>query len=47
VELAALDHRRSAQHVAERLAQPLAPVDHTQHAPVDREAPQQVLEQLR
>jgi hypothetical protein len=47
VELAALNHRGVAQDIAERLAQPLAPVDHAEHAAVDREpARQQILQQL-
>jgi len=33
VELTALDHRGVAEDIAERLAQPLATVDHPQHPP--------------
>ena len=47
VELTALDHRGVAEDIAERLAQPLATVDHAQHPPLEREpARKQVLQQL-
>src|SRR3989449_9888866 len=47
VQLAALDHRGVAEDITERLAQPLAAIDHTQHPPLEREsAREQVLQQL-
>src|SRR5437870_7112079 len=47
VKLAALNDRGVAEDIAQRLAQPLAAVDHPQHAPLEREpAGEQVLQQL-
>jgi len=48
VQLIALDHRARPQHIAERLAEPLAPVEHAQHPPVEPQpARHQRLQELR